>query len=139
MRNTSLAARETPALLPLSHSCPYPPAPSLLPSLGQHKPQENNSGSAEDAWGEIAQFAEVSKAEIVSRLESPPLILHLIVKVQLHSRSPFEEGNFLRLLRADKQTPVVLHRSGGGAGVNLFALQIGSLIITNCLSTPRDT
>lgn len=74
----------------------------------------------------------------MSRLESPPLILHLIVKVlpvsvQLHSRSPFEEGNFLKLLRADKQMPVVLHRSGGGAGVNLFALHIGSLIITNCL------
>lgn len=73
----------------------------------------------------------------MSRLESPPLILHLTVKVlpvfdQQHSRSPLEEGGIFRLLRADNRLLFYTGR-GGGAGVNLFALHKGSLKITNCL------
>ena len=128
---TSLAARETSAS-PQSSSFPYSPDSSLT----QLEPQENKLQSAKYARGQVAQFAKVSAVEIVSWLESPPLILHLMARVLAvlvlqHSQSPFEEGSIWRLLREDK--PVVLHRLGGGADVNLFELHKGSLIITNCL------
>lgn len=129
---TSLATRETSASPPLSSSFSYYPHPSLA----QLKPQENEPRSATYARGQVAQFAEVSEVETVSWLESPPLILHLTAEVLAvlvlqHSQSPFEEGSIWRLLREDK--PIVLHRLGGGAGVNLFELHKSSLIITNCL------